>query len=85
MESVEIKDEEKANLTQEGYKGEMAKKMESKGYGIGMYIIDQLLKINNGRIVINCNLDKKRKFDRAIPYCKNEFIILLPKLAFKPR
>jgi signal transduction histidine kinase len=84
MESIEISDAEKDKLVEEGYKGIAATKMEAKGHGIGMYIVDQLLKLNKGRLVINSNLDNKKRHHGGLPYCKNEFIILLPKILNKP-
>jgi Signal transduction histidine kinase len=77
MDSIEIKDEEVNKLTQEGFKGENSKKLASKGDGLGMYIVDQLLKLTNGKLHINTHPRKHRQVKDGVVYCNNHIMVEL--------
>jgi light-regulated signal transduction histidine kinase (bacteriophytochrome) len=80
MDSIEIKEEEKYKLTEEGFKGDAAKRMESEGNGIGMFIINQLLKLTQSKLIVNPKIHNTRQLYDGIPYYRNQFIIELSKL-----
>ncbi|MEE1961073.1 ATP-binding protein [Allomuricauda taeanensis] len=48
MTSIHVTEDEKEEIMKEGVSGKMAKKMQKQGDGIGMWRIDQMLKINDG-------------------------------------
>jgi hypothetical protein len=79
MDSIEINESEIHLLTTEGYKGANANKITSKGEGIGMFIIQQLLHLIRGRITIQCNIKKRRVYSNGVNYCRNLFIVEIPQ------
>ncbi len=78
MTSIEILDTEVSLLTNEGFKGYYAKKLGCKSDGIGMYIINQLLKITNGKLIINRNINNNIESKNEINWCRNQIIIEIP-------
>lgn len=48
MISAHVKPEERLNVLKEGISGEMARKMNKQGDGIGMWRINQMMEINDG-------------------------------------
>ncbi|WP_026705880.1 sensor histidine kinase [Flavobacterium soli] len=53
MFSMEIKEEENQDVFKEGYSGINAKKAGKNGDGLGLYIVNRILKLNNAQLIIN--------------------------------
>ena len=47
------------NIFIEGVSGELAKKLDLAGDGIGMYLVKRLLGLNNAKIEVKRNLDPR--------------------------
>lgn len=67
MTSAYVDNEEKFEIMKEGVSGKMAKKMGSNGDGIGMWRINQMMEVNNGKFEIDFGPIKTTKlgFDFA--------------------
>lgn len=76
MVSIEIKDSEKKLITERGYRSEVAKKMNTKGLGIGMYRIVKTLKFNNAKLEITPKSFDYSKKHNSVNYEGNEFRII---------
>lgn len=75
MVSVEIKELEKDLLTERGYRSEIAKKLNNKGLGIGMFRILKTLKLNDAELEIKPRAFDFQKTIKDINYEGNEFRI----------
>lgn len=75
MLSIEIKPGELTNLHREGFSGTIAKKLGESGDGVGMYIVKQILKLNNSDIDIRPNVSGKKIFRNGAYYTKNVFVL----------
>lgn len=76
MKSLYIQPGEEVEIFNEGYSGELAKKIEMAGKGIGMYRAKRLIELNNGTITV-----EPGEFPEEIngtDYANNKFIIALP-------
>jgi signal transduction histidine kinase len=48
----EISDEEALHIREKYYRGEMAKRQKLEGSGIGLYLADKIMELNNGALVL---------------------------------
>lgn len=80
MTSLYIEKEERNLIMQEGVSGIWAKRLEKDGHGIGMFYIQRLIELNNGRFCLVAG-DAKTYYN-SIPYANNKFVIDLP--IYKP-
>ncbi|WP_233269281.1 ATP-binding protein [Myroides phaeus] len=69
MTSLYIDDDEVCTVFNEGYSGEVAKKCNLQGDGIGMWQIERMMKLNNGQIIF-INGEKSVKL-KGIDYAEN--------------
>ena len=76
MVSLEIKNSEKKLITERGYRSEIAKKINTKGLGIGMYRIVKTLKFNNAKLDITPKAFEYSKRYNSVDYEGNEFRII---------
>ena len=73
MISAHVKPDEELEIMKEGISGEMAKKMNLQGDGIGMWRINQMLEINDGVFEVNFGTIKERRM--GLCFSDNEFIL----------
>ena len=71
MVSLHITDDDFKNMFEEGYSGYWAKVQSLEGSGIGMYYINKLMDLNNGKFFIERGINNF-KLD-GIPYTTNIF------------
>lgn len=77
MKSLYIQPGEEIEIFNEGYSGEIAKKNELAGKGIGMYRAKRLIELNNGTIAVEPGEFPHRI--KGVDYADNKFIISLPR------
>ncbi len=77
MISAHVKSEERLNILKEGVSGEMARKMNKQGDGIGMWRINQMMEINDGSFATEFGgiHETKMGFD----FCHNIFTLKFAK------
>ena len=77
MRSLYIQPGEEEEMFNEGYSGEIAKKIDLAGKGIGMYRAKRLIELNNGTITVEPGeyIYKIKNID----YADNKFVITLPR------
>jgi K+-sensing histidine kinase KdpD len=79
MMSVKILETEKDRVMKEGESGYYSKKLGLAGKGIGMFIVQEFLNINNCPLMINVNANHKMNIEKlGIPYEQNTFVIIMP-------
>lgn len=76
MVSIEIKASEINLITERNYRSEAAKKINTKGLGIGMYRIIKTLKFNNAKLEITPRVFDFSKKNNGVNYEGNEFRII---------
>lgn len=76
MKSLYIQPGEEVEIFNEGYSGELAKKTEMAGKGIGMFRAKRLIELNNGTITVEPGEFPEKI--RDIDYANNKFVITLP-------
>lgn len=77
MTSLYIQPGEEQEIFNEGYSGELARKIETAGKGIGMYRAKQLIELNKGTIIVEPGeFPNKHK---GVDYAENKFVITLPR------
>ena len=76
MKSLYIQPGEEDEIFNEGYSGEIAKKVDMAGKGIGMYRARRLIELNNGTITVEPGEFPENI--KNIDYANNRFIITLP-------
>ena len=76
MVSLEIKESEIDLITERNYRSEMAKKINEKGLGIGMYRIIKTLKFNNAKLEIKPRAFGIIKNHKDVKFEGNEFRIV---------
>lgn len=76
MVSIEIKESERKLITERNYRSELAKKVNEKGLGIGMYRIIKTLKFNNAKLEIKPRAFAITKDNKGVKYEGNEFRII---------
>jgi light-regulated signal transduction histidine kinase (bacteriophytochrome) len=78
MISLKVKQEELQNIFAEEVSGYWSKQLELAGDGIGMYMINKLVKLNDGDITFKANVDPNKAFKyNDIPYEHNKITITL--------
>jgi K+-sensing histidine kinase KdpD len=77
MRSLHISPDEKDKIFDEGYSGKAACNCQLNGDGIGMWQINQMVKLNNGKVTIKCGQEILKIND--VPYAHNEIILTLDK------
>jgi signal transduction histidine kinase len=77
MRSLHIAADEKEKIFTEGYSGKAACNCLLNGDGIGMWQIEQMVKLNNGQVSVNCGQEAFQI--NGIPYADNEIILTLIK------
>ncbi len=77
MISAHVKPDERDEIMKEGISGEMARKMQRQGDGIGMWRINQMLEINEGLFERNFGSIKETKM--GFDFSNNSFILKFPK------
>lgn len=73
MVSLYIEIEERDKIFIEGYSGKNAKKTNKSGDGIGMWRIDQMMKINGGEVKVVAGTETEDVM--GYEYAKNKFIL----------
>lgn len=82
MKSIRIKDNEISKIFQEGYSGEIARRINKQGHGLGLGQISRILKIVNGKMLIKHNTDSRISTKiNGIWYDNNVFEIRLNNYA----
>lgn len=79
MVSIEIKESEKELITERNYRSELAKKVNEKGLGIGMYRIIKTLKFNNAKLEIKPRAFPMTKDNKGVKYEGNVFRIIFSR------
>lgn len=64
---IGISDEEKANIFSEFYRSKKAREMEQIGTGLGLNLVKEIVKINNGTITVESEIDKGSIFTVEFP------------------
>ncbi|GAA0871049.1 ATP-binding protein [Gangjinia marincola] len=77
MISAHVKEEEREYVIKEGFSGEMAKKMNRHGDGIGMWRINQMLEINEGSFEAIFGPIKEERM--GFEFSENVFILKFAK------
>lgn len=77
MKSLLIDSDEKEKIFIEGYSGKAACNCQLNGDGIGMWQINQMVKLNNGTVTVKCGQESIKL--NGIPYADNEIILTLTK------
>ena len=77
MVSLQIFEHELSTILTEGVTGQLAKKLNKEGYGIGMHRINDTLILNESKLVIEPKGSIVEHM--GIPFQHNVFTILLPK------
>jgi signal transduction histidine kinase len=77
MRSLLIESDEIEKIFEEGYSGKAACNLELNGDGIGMWQINQMVKLNKGKVEIYCG-EEAFRFNN-IPYADNQIILTLNK------
>lgn len=79
MMSLHVHPDEVDKIWDIGYSGELAKKIQKDGNGLGMYAIKELITLNDGKFIFNPNtaVEKTISVD-GIRYSNNEAIIKIP-------
>lgn len=73
MTSAYVAPEEKEDIMKEGVSGIMARKMSAQGDGIGMWRINQMMEINDGKFEVNFGPIKTNKM--GFDFAENSFIL----------
>lgn len=82
MKSIRINDNEVNKIFQEGYSGEIAREINKQGHGLGLGQITRILKLINGSLIVNHNVDSRISTKiNGIWYDKNIFEIRLKNYA----
>ncbi|MEE1063338.1 MAG: ATP-binding protein, partial [Paludibacteraceae bacterium] len=77
MTSYHIYKEDLDKIYTEGYSGKIAVEQKTAGLGLGMYLVDIMVKLHNAKLVINPG-EEINKIGK-IMYSQNEFILYIPK------
>lgn len=73
MDSLYIEKDEREKIFVEGYSGKNAKLTSKNGDGIGMWRIDQMMRLNDGKIEIECGEEIENVM--GFKFAKNKFIL----------
>lgn len=77
MRSLHISNDEVEKIFEEGYSGKAACNCQLNGDGIGMWQINQMVKLNNGKVTVKCGQETLKV--NGVPYADNEIILTLDK------
>ncbi|MGY6517559.1 MAG: hypothetical protein ACXIUZ_02485 [Lysobacteraceae bacterium] len=77
MQSLAIGPEEIPQLTLEGYSGVWPKKCSRSGDGVGLSVVDRVMRIQGGGLELVVNSDGQFEVD-GVPYQNNRFILIFP-------
>ena len=77
MLSTHVAEEERLEIMKEGVSGEMARKMNRQGDGIGMWRINQMMEVNDGVFEVNFGPIKETKM--GFNFSDNVFILKFNK------
>ncbi len=81
MISIKIEDDETERIFEEGYSGRLVQKLHKAGKGIGLYIVKQILNMNQGSLQVLRNGEiPSSAVQMGIPFEHNTFIMSLPIL-----
>lgn len=77
MTSYHIYKEDLDKIYTEGYSGKIAVEQKTAGLGLGMYLVDIMVKLHNAKLVINPGEEDNK--NGKISYSENEFVLYIPK------
>lgn len=81
MISLKIEPQEVEFLFEENKSGFWAEKLGLSGDGIGMFVINKLIKLNHGQVNVKPNIDKSKAVNSmGLPYENNVIELILPKV-----
>jgi signal transduction histidine kinase len=64
---IGISEEDKENIFSEFYRSKKAREMERIGTGLGLNLVKEIVKINNGTITVESEVDKGSTFTVEFP------------------
>jgi len=70
---IGISEEDKVNIFSEFYRSKRAKEMERLGTGLGLNLVKEIVKRNNGTITVESEIDKGSTFTIEFPLTKTEY------------
>lgn len=77
MTSYHIYSEDLDNIYKEGYSGKIAVEQKTAGQGLGMHLVNIMVKLHKAKLVIKPGEDMKKT--GKIIYSENEFVLYIPK------
>ena len=77
MTSYHIFKEDLDKIYTEGYSGKIAVEQKTAGLGLGMYLVDIMVKLHNAKLLINPGEEENK--NGKISYSENEFVLYIPK------
>lgn len=77
MTSYHIFKEDLEQIYTEGYSGKIAVEQKTAGLGLGMYMVDIMVKLHNAKLVIIPGEEENN--NGKISYSQNEFVLYIPK------
>lgn len=77
MTSYHIYKEDFDEIYKEGYSGKIAVEQKTAGAGLGMYLVDIMVKLHNAKLLIKPGEEEKK--NEKISYSQNEFVLYIPK------
>ena len=77
MTSYHIYKEDFDEIYKEGYSGKIAVEQKTAGAGLGMYLVDIMVKLHNAKLLIKPGEEEKK--NGKISYSENEFVLYIPK------
>jgi two-component system sensor histidine kinase BaeS len=81
---IGISEEDKVNIFSEFYRSKRAKEMERLGTGLGLNLVKEIVKRNNGTITVESEIDKGSTFTVEFPLTKTESTEFEYQLITKP-
>jgi signal transduction histidine kinase len=81
---IGISEEDKVNIFSEFYRSKRAKEMERLGTGLGLNLVKEIVKRNNGTITVESEIDKGSTFTVEFPLTKTESTEFEYRLITKP-
>lgn len=77
MTSYHIYSEDFEKIYDEGYSGKIAVEQKTAGQGLGMYLVNLMVKLHDASLLIKPGEEIKKI--GKIPYSENEFVLRIPK------
>lgn len=82
MTSLKVEDSDIDEIFKEGVSGTWSKKLGKSGDGIGMHVIDKIIKLNKGVLQFNKNINSAEALSlNGIPFERNQIVVELNKKA----